>query len=209
MPPDTSPPGASPSARSPAPALTTSFYHRQWSAGAEEHPRRPARWHHLRRMEDRLHRLPSRSMRAPEPQPAFRPKSSATLLKASLGSGTLGLQYKMQMAGWDAAALAHSATAETEFTWTGGALRISPDGKPPARAHRRRQSHSRQGLAGPSPPANGRRPPASISSAAPLRATPRSLWSLPEQNGAVTKVTGTLLQAAVGQPSSAAHAGPA
>lgn len=52
------------------------------------------------------------------------------LLKASLGSGAISLQYKMQMAGWDAAALAQSATADTKFTWSGGALRISPDGKP-------------------------------------------------------------------------------
>jgi hypothetical protein len=52
------------------------------------------------------------------------------LLKASLGSGTLGLNYKLGMSGWDAAALSASAAAETDFTWRGGELRISPDPKP-------------------------------------------------------------------------------
>jgi len=56
-----------------------------------------------------------------------------TVVKASLGSGTLGLKYKMAMAGWDSTALAQSAKAETEFDWSGGALRISPDGKSPLR----------------------------------------------------------------------------
>ncbi len=53
----------------------------------------------------------------------------ATLLKTSIGSGVLGLHYKLNMAGWDAAALAASAVAETGFTWRGGALRVAPDGK--------------------------------------------------------------------------------
>ena len=56
-----------------------------------------------------------------------------TLLKASLGSGTIEAKYKMEMSGWDAAALMASATAETEFTWRGGVLRISPDAKAPLR----------------------------------------------------------------------------
>jgi hypothetical protein len=34
------------------------------------------------------------------------------------------------MSGWDAAALSASAAAETDFTWRGGELRISPDPKP-------------------------------------------------------------------------------
>jgi hypothetical protein len=54
----------------------------------------------------------------------------APLLKASLGTGSLGMGYNLKMAGWDAAALAHSASAETNFIWTGGALHISPDGRP-------------------------------------------------------------------------------
>jgi hypothetical protein len=37
------------------------------------------------------------------------------------------------MSGWDAAALASSSVAETEFTWHGGDLRISPDPKAPLR----------------------------------------------------------------------------
>jgi uncharacterized protein involved in outer membrane biogenesis len=53
----------------------------------------------------------------------------APLLKGSLGSGSLGLQYKLQMAGWDAASLSRSASAEAAFTWTGGALRIAPDAR--------------------------------------------------------------------------------
>jgi uncharacterized protein involved in outer membrane biogenesis len=56
-----------------------------------------------------------------------------TLLKASLGSGTLALQYKFKMAGWDSDALSKSATAETDFTWNGGVLRLSPDPKTPLR----------------------------------------------------------------------------
>jgi len=56
-----------------------------------------------------------------------------TLLKASLGSGTLEANYKLAMAGWDAAALSSSAVAETDFTWRGGNLRISPDPKAPLR----------------------------------------------------------------------------
>jgi hypothetical protein len=57
------------------------------------------------------------------------------LLKASLGSGTLGVEYKLKMAGWDAAALASSSEAETAFTWHGGALRLSPDTRTPLRVH--------------------------------------------------------------------------
>ena len=56
-----------------------------------------------------------------------------TLLKASLGSGTLALKYKLKMAGWDADTLSKSATAETDFTWSGGVLRISPDPRMPLR----------------------------------------------------------------------------
>jgi uncharacterized protein involved in outer membrane biogenesis len=56
-----------------------------------------------------------------------------TLLKASLGTGTLDVKYKLEMSGTDAPALAKSAAAETEFTWRGGALRISPDAKAPLR----------------------------------------------------------------------------
>ena len=53
----------------------------------------------------------------------------ATLLKTSIGSGVLQLHYKLKMAGWDSIALAASAAAETGFTWRGGALRVTPDGK--------------------------------------------------------------------------------
>jgi hypothetical protein len=56
-----------------------------------------------------------------------------TLLNAPLGTGVLGLKYKLKMAGWDTATLAKSAVADTEFTWSGGTLRISPDGKTPWR----------------------------------------------------------------------------
>jgi len=55
------------------------------------------------------------------------------ILKASLGTGTLAAQYKLKMSGWDADALAKSAIAQTEFTWRGGALRISPDSRSPLR----------------------------------------------------------------------------
>jgi hypothetical protein len=57
----------------------------------------------------------------------------APLLKASLGSGTLEANYKLEMSGWEAAALAASAAAEVDFTWSGGVLRISPDPKAPLR----------------------------------------------------------------------------
>jgi AsmA-like protein len=57
----------------------------------------------------------------------------APLLKASIGSGTVGVQYKLKMAGWDADSLFNSATAEAAFTWTGGALKISPDARTPLR----------------------------------------------------------------------------
>ncbi len=56
-----------------------------------------------------------------------------TILKASLGSGALEVKYKLEMSGWDGAALLQSAAAESEFTWRGGALRISPDSKAPLR----------------------------------------------------------------------------
>lgn len=60
----------------------------------------------------------------------FQAEKLAPLLKASLGSGSLGMGYNLRMAGLESDALAHSATAEITFVWTGGALRISPDGKP-------------------------------------------------------------------------------
>ncbi|MGC2210831.1 MAG: AsmA family protein [Candidatus Korobacteraceae bacterium] len=52
------------------------------------------------------------------------------LLKASVGTGTVGVQYELKMTGWDAASLMNSASAEAAFSWTGGALKVSPD--PPA-----------------------------------------------------------------------------
>ena len=84
-------------------------------------------------MDDRLQPAASRNTRAPEAPSGFKPKSSATLLKASLGSGTLAVNYKLEMSGWDADTLAQSAAAETKFTWSGGALRISPDPRMPLR----------------------------------------------------------------------------
>ncbi len=57
----------------------------------------------------------------------------APLVKSPLGSGAVDLHYKLKMSGWDAAALASSATGEARFTWTGGALRISPDARSPLR----------------------------------------------------------------------------
>ncbi|HVJ06532.1 MAG TPA: AsmA family protein [Candidatus Saccharimonadales bacterium] len=57
----------------------------------------------------------------------------ATVVKATLGSGALALKYKMAMSGWDSTTLAQSAKVETDFDWSGGALRISPDGKSPLR----------------------------------------------------------------------------
>jgi hypothetical protein len=57
----------------------------------------------------------------------------APLVKANLGSGTIALNYKMEMAGWDATALTRSTLAQADFTWSGGALRISPDAKAPLR----------------------------------------------------------------------------
>ena len=53
------------------------------------------------------------------------------ILKAPLGSGALSLNYKLRMAGWDAASLARSAAGAAAFTWTGGALRIAPEDHSP------------------------------------------------------------------------------
>jgi len=55
------------------------------------------------------------------------------LLKSSLGTGTLTLNYKLQSSGWDESALASSARVESDFTWSSGALRLAPDGKAPLR----------------------------------------------------------------------------
>jgi AsmA protein len=55
----------------------------------------------------------------------------AAATKVALGSGNIGLNYKVQMAGLDSATLASSAAAEGDFTWTGGTLRLGPDGKAP------------------------------------------------------------------------------
>lgn len=55
------------------------------------------------------------------------------ILKAPVGSGTVDINYKLKMSGWDADALASSSVAQTEFTWRGGDLRISPDLKAPLR----------------------------------------------------------------------------
>ncbi len=54
-------------------------------------------------------------------------------IKAPLGTGVLSAKYKLAMAGWDGDALSKTSTAEMEFGWTGGALKISPDGKGPLR----------------------------------------------------------------------------
>jgi len=56
-----------------------------------------------------------------------------TLLKASFGTGTVGFTYKLEMAGWDAVALANSALVQSDFSWSGGLLKVSPDGKTPFR----------------------------------------------------------------------------
>jgi len=55
----------------------------------------------------------------------------APLLKASLGNGTVALNYKLEMRGLDAASLAKSTSAQVEFSWNGGTLRLSPDPKAP------------------------------------------------------------------------------
>ena len=55
----------------------------------------------------------------------------ATLVKGSLGSGAVDLQYKFTMSGSDAATLLRSAEGESSFTWTGGSLKVAPDGKAP------------------------------------------------------------------------------
>lgn len=57
----------------------------------------------------------------------------APVLKAPLGTGTVTLQYKLQMSGWDTASLASSSRGEAAFKWAGGALRISPDAPAPLR----------------------------------------------------------------------------
>jgi len=57
----------------------------------------------------------------------------SSLVKANLGTGTVALSYKMEMAGWDAAALASSTLAQADFSWSGGTLKISPDPKSPLR----------------------------------------------------------------------------
>jgi len=57
----------------------------------------------------------------------------APLVKANLGTGTVDLHYRLEMAGLDAAALAKSALAHVEFSWNGGALKISPDPRAPLR----------------------------------------------------------------------------
>lgn len=54
----------------------------------------------------------------------------AAVLKGNLGSGVVSGKYKFTMSGSTAAELFAGAEAETEFTWTGGALRVSPDGRP-------------------------------------------------------------------------------
>jgi len=63
----------------------------------------------------------------------IQPEKLGTLLNAPFGTGALGLKYHVKMAGWDAGTLAKSTLAETEFTWNGGTLRIAPDGKVPWR----------------------------------------------------------------------------
>lgn len=63
----------------------------------------------------------------------LQPEKLGTLLNAPLGTGAVALNYKLKMAGWNVKTLAKSAVADTEFTWNGGALRISPDGKAPWR----------------------------------------------------------------------------
>jgi uncharacterized protein involved in outer membrane biogenesis len=57
------------------------------------------------------------------------------LIKAPVGTGTLGLNYKFAMTGWNAETLAETSTAETDFLWNGGALHVSPDGKSPWRVN--------------------------------------------------------------------------
>ena len=57
----------------------------------------------------------------------------APVMKAPLGTGIVDLQYKLRMNGWDADSLSRSAGGQARFTWTGGALRISPDPRSPLR----------------------------------------------------------------------------
>ena len=55
------------------------------------------------------------------------------LLKSSLGTGSLSLNYKLTFSGLDADKLIASTKAEADFSWSGGTLRLSPDGKAPLR----------------------------------------------------------------------------
>lgn len=118
----------------------------------------------------------------------------ATLVKASLGNGALGLRYKLEMAGWDGAALTKSMVAETEFSWNGGALRISPDGKTPLRVVTG-EGKATLGKEGWTVSRSQWKTPNGIYQ---LRGTAsRDLafaMEFTQQNGAVSKVTGTLLK---------------
>jgi uncharacterized protein involved in outer membrane biogenesis len=57
----------------------------------------------------------------------------APLLGASPGQGTLRVRYTLRMSGLDEVSLTRSASAETVFYWSGGALRLSPEGRTPLR----------------------------------------------------------------------------
>jgi uncharacterized protein involved in outer membrane biogenesis len=117
-----------------------------------------------------------------------------TFLNASLGTGTLGLKYKLEMSGWDAAALAKSAAAETEFAWNGGVLRISPDGRTPLRVltGEGKATLGKEGwtVSG----SKWKTPNGTYQLSGTASRDLAIAMEFTHQNGAVSKVTGTLLK---------------
>ncbi len=123
-----------------------------------------------------------------------------TVVKASFGSGILGLKFKLAMSGWDSTALANSAKAETDFDWNGGTLRISPDGKSPLRV-RSGTGKATLGRDGWTISASQWNTPTGLYRLAGTASRDLALaMEFTQENGAVWKVSGTLLKPQLSTP---------
>jgi len=117
-----------------------------------------------------------------------------TLLKASFGTGTVGLTYKLEMAGWDANALTASALAQSDFSWSGGALKVSPDGKAPLRVLTGEGKAALDKDGWTISASNWRTPTGIYQLSGSASRDSVLALEFTQQNGAVSKVTGTLLK---------------
>jgi hypothetical protein len=124
----------------------------------------------------------------------------AAATRVALGNGNLSASYKLTLSGWDEAALLHNSAAEGDFTWTGGALRFSPEGHGPMRVLNA-AGHLTLGPEGWSISASHWKSPAAVYQlSGSIQRNSELALEFKQQNGDVWKLAGPLAKPVLGSP---------